>query len=119
MATKKPAPINLLEDALAVNAGAPVEVTLYDTTFKVKRDYTGDQVAAYIALFGEDGPKTVKEQMIAQLDMLTDLSKEKREQLVDKLMGIPFAVASSVATRIGQIAGLRGDDTGFLTGTLR
>lgn len=115
---KKTAPIDLFEEAMAVNVGAPLPATLFGVTFNIRRNYTGDEVAAYIGLFTADAEKkTIKEQIAEQLNVLTDLAGDAFDTLVDKLLAVPIVTAQSLLVKIGQRAGLRGADTGFLTGT--
>lgn len=118
--TEKTPPIDLFQEAMKSDAGEPAPATLYGIDFNIRRDYTGDEVYDYISLFREDGSKpTIKEQIDNQLKALTDLADDKRAELVDKLLGVPIVAAQAMLIKIGQVAGLRSDDTAFLTGVLR
>lgn len=118
-ADKAPAPLDIFSEALKSNVGEPIDVTLLGHTFQVRRDFTGDDVANYIALFGSAESLTVEQQIRQQLEKLTDLTAADLDAVTEELLQKPVAVTSSIMIYLGQIAGLRGEDTGFLTGTLR
>ncbi|MBP2333043.1 hypothetical protein [Corynebacterium freneyi] len=108
--------INLL-DSLAVAGGDSVEVTVGDHTLSVRRDFTGDEVAAIIGLHSEGGIKpTLDEQLRALAAALSDSDDETQSAFVDALMDMPVLVIQQVTLRLAQIAGLRGEDGSFTVG---
>lgn len=110
--------IDIREAALSINAGTPVLVQLADEAVYLRRDFTGQDVHEYITIFSEAGPQEIREQITQQLEILLaiDTEDETREKLVEYLMGLPLVETTAILIKLGQVAGLRGADTGFLTG---
>lgn len=109
--------IDILETAIAVNGGEPQAVTLAGHEFNVRRDYTGDDVTAYIQCFTPEAfQRPAEEQIHTQLAALTDLAGDALNEVTEFLLTKPSLVVNPVLIRLGEVAGLRKSDGSFTVG---
>lgn len=111
--------INLLDEVLSVGELEPVEVALPDASIMVRRSWTGDQVLAYFRALNAqtDLQKLTEEQQRDRnVDVYMTMSTSPRkdvEKFVDAMAELPAIAFGMVDRRIGQVAGLIGEDGNF------
>lgn len=106
-----------LMDALAVNAGEPVTASLLGVDVIIRRNFTGDEVRAFMVMHTVDeAGDTIKEQLENLVSALSASPADDQEALVEKILSLTVPEINRVAVRLGQIAGLRDAAGNFLTG---
>lgn len=112
--------INLLDDVLAVGELEPVEVALPDASIMVRRSWTGDQVLAYFRALNasttaaHDLSDEQRRDLNVEVYMTMSTSPRKDvEKFVDAMGQLPTVAFGMVDRRIGEVAGLIGEDGNF------
>lgn len=110
--------IDIFEKACSVNAGEPQEVTLRGHDLTIRRNFTADEVHKIIRLYGPEVAEDDLEAVVTQLiDLLSTSPKKAKEAFVEDLLKLSFSEFFRVQTVLTQIAGIRGEDGNFLTGS--
>lgn len=115
MAQKKKTPIDIIDAALSYHGGEPQAITLGDCEISIKRDYTGAEAQAYVALWNPDRDKS-DTWVNDQIAILSDSSDEDKAAFVAELNKEALATIMRVIIKIGMIAGLRDGEGRFLPG---
>jgi len=112
--------INLLDEVLAVGELEPVEVALPDASMMVRRSWTGDQILTYLRALNASTTDlqklTEEQQRDRNVDVYMTMSTSPRkdvEKFVDAMAELPAIAFGMVDRRIGQVAGLIGEDGNF------
>ena len=112
--------INLLDEVLAVGELEPVEVALPDASMMVRRSWTGDQILTYRRALNASTTDlqklTEEQQRDRNVDVYMTMSTSPRkdvEKFVDAMAELPAIAFGMVDRRIGQVAGLIGEDGNF------
>lgn len=116
MATKKQAPIDIIDAALAVKGGKPQDIELDGITLAIRRDFTGAEAQAYIGLWNPDAPLPVDKLVQESINLLSCSDDETKEKFSTRLLDEAVSTISRVLVKIGMIAGLRDGDGRFFPG---
>ncbi len=117
MATKKPAPIDIIDAALGYHGGESQIIVLNDCELSIKRNYTGAEAQAFLALWNPEADAS-ETWLDDQLDLLSDSTKEEKAAFVAELRKEAMATIYRVLQKIAMIAGLRDGNGRFLPGPL-
>ncbi|WP_374071568.1 hypothetical protein [Corynebacterium belfantii] len=110
--------IDIFEKACSVDAGEPQEITLRGNDLTIRRNFTADEVHKIIRLYGPEVADQKLEEVTRELIELISTSEEKaKADFVDDLMQLSFPEFNKVQITLTQLAGIRGEDGNFLTGS--
>lgn len=110
--------IDIFEKACSVDAGEPQEITLRGNDLTIRRNFTADEVHKIIRLYGPEVAEQLLQNVLRELIDIISISDEKaKAAFVDDLMQLSFPEFHKVQIMLTQIAGIRGEDGNFLTGS--
>lgn len=113
----KPNPIDLI-DSLSISGGEPQEVTINGADLRIRRDYTGQQVKAFMDdHLTENAKDNLRDQLSVVLGHLdADNDEDSRAAFREEILQRTIPEVTQIVKKLGVIAGLRGRDGNFLTG---